>query len=243
MYKSNRGGRKRQKYTMKRRPKTGHRLGQGIGIYSNALPRGAKPELKYIDYFATQADTGTAVVAAQGTAGPDQAPAETWHLLNGVTLGTDTTKRVGRQLVMRSLLVRLCIQPLTYDVAHSGCIRMMVVYDAMANGAQGPSAAKLLTSTQSTQSLANTLIVSPTFLDNRERFRILYDKTYCMDSGGRMTVAVKKFKRLNLPVQFNAGDDGVITDINVGSLYLGFIAAVDTAPRASLWTRVRFIDA
>lgn len=164
-------------------------------------------------------------------------------LLNGVAVGTDFTDRIGRKTVMRSLYFRGAMYPadtVTVDTVN----RIMIVYDAQSNGA-APGITDVLKSSSP---------VSQLNLNNRDRFRVLWDK--CISAGGSQNTAtqavsnggnnfyLKKFKRLKHEVLFG-GTTNAIGSIQTGSLYLITLSNVAATDNMTLLysTRVRFEDA
>jgi len=197
-------------------------------------------ELKYNDVSAANTVSGAAVntfITLAGAGGWDPAanpPGVTTLLLNGIQEGSDNTHRVGRTLVMKSVLIRFMIRQTTTTPAlnQNGTVRMLLIYDAMNNGGAAPAI---------TVPLAENSLASLNLLDNRSRFRVLLDKYFTMDDGKGTIVNYKKFKRLNLPTIYKA-TGGDIGDINVGSLLLYIQSDLVVAPFAQLRTRVRYRD-
>jgi len=233
-------------YRQKKRPRQNYKP-RGAPMAGYGIPRSGKGELKNIDTSvqvgATATDSTnagvmrTAATGAFGTAyGPNVAATVRFTLLNGVSQGTDSTNRVGRQTIMKSLYGRLCSQPVRtttagIDILTSGCLRMIIFYDAMSNGTT-PGASDIM---------GGTLVTSPLNLNNRERFRVLYDKTLCTEQGGVDIKMFKKFKRLNLPVQF-INTSNTAADIGAGSLWLLCLWTGHDVPAHSWDSRVRFVD-
>jgi len=138
-------------------------------------------------------------------------------LLNGIGVGAQVYNRLGRQILMKSLLLNVAITQQNGAVNGQTC-RYMIVYDRQANtGAQVNS--QILdnsTGVPWTQKVKN--------LDNAQRFLILRDKTFIVKPNleGEGQYQINDYIKLNLPVQFNAGNTGAIGDIQTGSLYLWF---------------------
>lgn len=194
------------------------------------------PELKWNDLadFNVVADTTGAVT-----------------LLNGMVRGLDASaNRIGRKIFTRQILIRgecatnsanTSIAPF----AGAQLARIIVVYDKDANGAT-PAVTDIL-STANARSQFN--------LNNRDRFRILYDKTANFGaSQGTNSLYANACQQLidinmsvNLPTIYNSGNAGTSADINHGAIYLvtvGTTAASATlAANFDLTTRIRFNDA
>lgn len=183
-------------------------------------PYGTKGELKNVDTTVAQvADTTGAVT-----------------LINGIARGDDINERVGRQVILKYIQANIVnyVTPTTgIDQSH----RMLIVLDRQANGA-APAITDVLVSA-STVAMPN--------LDNRKRFRILFDSIKNMNASGEpgSMIVQRVFKRVNIPVQFNSGDAGTVADIQTGALYLitlGSIAPGGTAGNFSGRIRVRYTD-
>lgn len=164
-------------------------------------------------------------------------------LINGVATGTDFTDRIGRKIVMRSVYVRGLLRPEDTTVSDQ-CARVMLVYDMQSNGA-APAITDILKSASSLAQLN---------MNNRDRFRVLMDKTFAMAglqdtatqafAGSPTTHVMKKYKRCNLEVLYN-GTTNAIGSIATGALFLVTIGSVaaGSASTFTVSTRVRFDDA
>lgn len=171
-------------------------------------------------------------------------------LLHIPTLGSDYTNRIGRKTIVKSLYIRgyLAIQqaltPASSFSFGAQEARMIIFWDMQPNGA-APGATDLLNTAQPASQLN---------LNNRDRFRIIKDKTYTFDpwvTGTLPQIAMnhtistmKCFKKLNGEVIFNGTNGGTIADINSGALYMFWIGSNAGAfgVSAVLSTRVRFDD-
>lgn len=181
------------------------------------------PELKVID-------TDLSAITGFDTTG-------SVTLLNGIAQGTDYNTRIGRKFTMKTLYVRMSLQP-GATAANIALARFIVVYDRQANG-QAPAITDVLTAVNDS-SLNN--------LTNRDRFVIITDKVYkvglstSMESGRQI---FKKYLKCNLEVT-NGGTGATIASIQTGSLYLltmGDKVAGTTAPKVLNGTyRIRFTD-
>jgi len=192
-------------------------------VGANAAMRGLvlnPGELKSVD--------STVNIAADSTGGV--------QLLNGIARGDEISERNGRQVTLKSIEMRLRCKASNgsgIDQQH----RVIVVYDRQTNAAAAGIADVL--------SSANVLY--PRNLENRRRFRILFDRIIQLNASGEPNSEkmIKWYRRLNHPVTFNAGDAGTVADITTGSLYfmvLGTEAPGGTAGYASGRVRVRFDD-
>lgn len=174
-------------------------------------------------------------------------------LVNLATLGSDMTNRIGRKINIKSLYVRGLIgSNLGFTPAAAfgttQQVRMIILFDCQPNG--GAPAVLDLLNTASPASQLN--------LNNRDRFKIIHDKTWTFGPfvystasnyigiGGSQVAQIKKYKKLNLETVFNSTNGGTIADISSGALYVFFIgskaASATLASSVILSTRVRFID-
>lgn len=181
----------------------------------------------------------------------------TVKLLAVPVLGTDYTNRVGRKIVLKSVYIRglatvegafnLPAPPMT-SLAQLG--RLILLVDSQPNGS-APAILDILTAASAISHL------NP---NNRDRFRILWDKQYAFGpikvdntatqsyawAQGQAVYPIKYYKKLNIETIFNAGVAGTIADINSGALYLVAIgttaAGTNTDADAVVSCRVRFDD-
>lgn len=164
------------------------------------------------------------------------------QLLNGVAAGTDFTDRIGRKIIMRSLFIRGLVFP-NDDTSSHQLVRVVVVYDMQSNGA-APTIANVY---KAVDGLAQVN------LNNRDRFKILVDKTFAVAkvdnsagaswAGSPTTHKFKIYKRLKHEVLFN-GTTAAIGSIATGSVYL---LTFGTSPSATgsyvmATSRIRFED-
>lgn len=180
-------------------------------------------ELKFIDQSANTAVTfGVSTFAAP-------------VLLNGVQQGSDATTRIGRKMIMKSLLLRWSWN-LGATSTGGSPVRILIVYDKQAN-AVAPAISDVL--------VADTFI-SQNNLNNRDRFVILCDQiTEPVSANANGSIGGSVYKKINLETMFNAGTAGTIGDITSGSVYL-FVAQtanIGTANASFNWrSRIRFQD-
>jgi len=157
-------------------------------------------------------------------------------LLNGIARGDDVSDRIGRKVIIKSLEARFY----AYVTAGTGVDqsnRVMLVYDKQPSGA-APNITDVLVSV-STTALKNE--------NNSQRFTILYDQIYYLNGSGESDSAKiwHTYRRLNFPVQFNAGYAATVADIQSGAIWLmvmGSEARGATASAINGRTRIKFID-
>lgn len=194
--------------------------------YAKQIPRGyptasgVQGELKAVDTSLASAVDTTGAIA----------------LLNGIARGDDIGNRVGRQVTCKYLEARIAMG-VTSGTGEDQYQRILIVQDRQPNG----------TALAITDVLVATNVYSQSNLDNRLRFRILYDKWFPLNASAEAGSAKSwEFKvPLNFVTQFNNGDAGTIADIQTNSLYaivIGSKVAGVTAGSVAGRIRVRFTD-
>lgn len=191
-------------------------------MYSNPASRGLSfgpGEFKTIDYSTYREPTTTGVV----------------YLINGCARGSAFNQRNGQEILMRSIELRYHV--VSQSVTLNSICRIAIVYDRQTNAAL-PAITDILNTAD---------ITSARNLENRKRFRILYDKTIPLSiSNTNGSQHYEKFyRKLRHPVNFNTGTTGGSGDITTGSLLIVLDsdqALVADSPRVYYHTRVRFTD-
>lgn len=157
----------------------------------------------------------------------------TWQifLLNGMTQGTSATQHIGRRATMTSVLAR-------FKAFVGDYCRVCIIYDKETNGA-APAATDIFASNQAT---------SPLNLNNSDRFIVIADETPMLKQGQVATAAtsmavVEMYRKMALPILFNAGSAGTVADINSGAIYFCFNNDGGTISDPMSNFRVRFTDA
>lgn len=177
-------------------------------------------------------------------------------LLANPTLGSDFNNRIGRKVVLKSVYVRGQVKldwagagglPATAGIsAQMG--RFILVTDMQPNGA-APAITDLLVEATAESQLN---------LNNRDRFRIHCDKTYVFDPVinvqtatqaqlcyNRTIYPLKKYKKIDQEMIFNATNGGTVADISSGALYMVWIGTTASGVgdvNAVVSTRVRYVD-
>ncbi|AXQ66153.1 MAG: coat protein [Cressdnaviricota sp.] len=176
------------------------------------------PEKKYID---TSQAVG-ALAAASIT------------LLNGTATGTDFTNRIGREILMKSIYLRLTAYNGTDQDAS---LRIMLVYDKQPNGAT-PAITDILTASD---------IISPNNLNNKDRFTTISDKVRKISTASDRGFWHKKYKYIQYNTQYS-GTTNVINSIASGALWLVLIPIINSTGASTAnfvvgyTNRVRFVD-
>lgn len=177
-------------------------------------------------------------------------------LLANPTLGSDFNNRIGRKVNLKSVYVRGYLfsdqgntMTTSTPTTCQQC-RMIIFADMQPNGA-APAFTDLLVSAHPASHLN---------MNNRDRFKVYCDKEFALDpivytttataavaTASRQIYNVKKYKKLNLEMIFNATNGGTIADITSGALYMAWIgsnaASAQSDATAQLSTRVRYVDA
>lgn len=166
-------------------------------------------------------------------------------LISYCTVGDEANTRDGREIWLRSVWIRGIVQPFD-DLITDFHGRIMIVWDKDPNGV-AMTISNLLAGATSLQ-FRN--------LDNRDRFKIIYDQEFVV--GKRDVTATQAFssadprcierfidlKRHKLKMVYNSGTAGTIADVNNGALYVVQIGNVTQTNGGTFLgrTRVRFVD-
>jgi len=134
--------------------------------------------------------------------------------------GADFNTRVGNRIVMKSVNLRMLFTNEAAMVSRQP-IRLMLVYDRQANGA-----APVITDILDSAAMSSQKNVA-----NRDRFLVLRDMVFDMNSFGAATAAasnVQMVKTVFVPLKglmttYNAGAAGV-GSITTGALYLVYFS-------------------
>jgi len=229
----------------------GHRASVRKAVYSNrkGIAAASRAVARRAAVQAVRAQSRVANVAMRGmqldqgefksvdgTYSPGANTATAVQLLNGIARGDEINERTGREVVLRSIEIKGYCQS-TLETGLDQEHRVMLVYDRQTNGAALTAA----------QVLAAVSVNSPRNLENRRRFKIMFDRTFYIAAatkqGCRRTF--KFYRHLRHPVEFNAGDAGTVADITTGSLYFIVIGsqANDGTDGVVVYTsRVRYQD-
>lgn len=170
-------------------------------------------------------------------------------------LGSDMTNRIGRKITIKSLYIRGFLElqtastPTSPEGAEAQQARLIVFWDTQPNGSN-PAVTDILKSATSYGQLN---------LNNRDRFKIIKDKTFVFDpffynttatqsvaAWGKTIHQFKIYKNCNLEVIFNANSTGAVGDIASGNLCMLWIGSTsvgtDLNVQSFFTSRVRFVD-
>ena len=190
--------------------------GNASGLYN--ISTGTK-EYKFVDVNLGTTTAATTLGAASGSS---------FVLLNGLQLGTSAYQRIGNKIAMKSLYWSVAFGLYSNDTDpavdtgnNNVPVRFMIIYDKQTNGVL-PTISDLLSGFSGIgNATARAIDVnSPNNLNNRDRFIVLADKRFVLQSNGASSRLVKKYKRLNTSVSYKSGatvDD--VSDITSGGLY------------------------
>lgn len=172
-------------------------------------------------------------------------------LINGIATGTDFTNRIGRRVNLTAVQARGFVRPeggANSSTALGGYqYRFMLVQDLQNNGSSTVPAITDILEEARPDSFMN--------LNNRERFKVLYDKqgiigprvieTTFAVAGSPSASNVNVYKKCNIPMVFE-GTAATLSSISSGSVYavwVGSSAANTDDLNATMSYRVRFVDA
>lgn len=194
----------------------------------------------------------TDIVAAGMSTIPSLATAAT-YCLNLFTAGTSANNVLGRQAVMRSLLLRMSIRQAgnVSTGATATSVRVLVLYDRQPSGAAAATSATILGAT--TYGTA-----SPLNLGTSDRFSVLLDEKLTLGGiGVQGTVTnqcvelpapqyVDRYVKIGLPSEANTNFTGGIGGIQTGAVLIlawSDIAAANNPPVVDCaMSRIRFTD-
>lgn len=193
-------------------------------LVKDKVLRALKPEFDFKDTAMSSAAVSTTPVAF----GP----------LNALSQGAAASDRVGRKIQVRSIEMRGYLYGDSAAVVNH--VRLVVVQDKQANGA-APSWTDIYDS---------NLYYSLRNLAKKQRFKILWDKTYTLvgnSSAPQDTTSkhVQMYKKVNIQTDYNSGNAGTVADIDKNSIYVFAIALAGSGTGDMQWNgtaRIRYTD-
>lgn len=164
------------------------------------------------------------------------------NTISGVAAGTDYNNRIGRKIMMKSLLLRFALSPIATASAPIGdVVRIIVFYDTQTNGVL-PTIAQLL---------QNSQFDDPLNLDNRDRFRVIMDKYIGMPASaytaGALTAGsptpktMTKYRKFRLEGIFS-GTTAAVGSIATGGIFIAYLSRTNTVTNITWDARIRFVD-
>lgn len=154
--------------------------------------------------------------------------------------GDDENQRNGRSIKGQSLVVRLLAQ--LQSAADSSLFRVVIIRDKAASTSIAPTASDIFQTTSS-----NIAPISPRNLltGAAERYDIVWDKCYQMDTNNNTIQKVMKNIPLNSHIHYT-GTSNTAADAGNGNLYVMFVStgtsASNTGTTVSGTIRLRFYD-
>lgn len=222
------------------------RVNAGGRFNRSLVRRGA--EIKYLD---VKSDAQAVAYDAGGGAGQPMI-----LLLNGMTQNTTASTRIGRQITMKHLFLRLRITgPSVFNTTVGAtvgdarsCVRILLILDRQPN-----ATAVTLADIFEFSTANDTQWISPINLSNRERFKVITDKTMTLNDQ-RPEMIRKFYKKLYKKVTYNGTNGGSIGDIQTNALYLIVVsdkhsgntvgqATSQLPPTIWVYSRLRYYDA
>lgn len=166
------------------------------------------------------------------------------NIHSGVATGTDYNNRKGRRINVVSIQLRgyMSYPGAASNETDSTMCRIMIIEDSQTNGA-APTMANIL------QAVTPTSFMN---LDNRERFKVHYDRMFTVTPFNTNTTAsdgltnntptINFYKKCNIPVVFE-GTAATVGSVSSGALWLVTLGSqATTALRFTASVRVRFVD-
>lgn len=197
------------------------------------------PEIKTVD---------TQIASIVITATPQ------FFLLNALQVGTATYNRIGSKTLMKSIQLRMTIEPQGSQF-FADVVRILLVYDKSANKALPTFADIIQSKDQAGAPLS--LCDDMRNIDTTDRFKILIDEERWLGPitqvlgvsfsgawGSASEMTIDKYLKLGLPVQYisASASPATIAQVVVGSLYLIMFSQSSTNYTVSGVSRCRYYD-
>lgn len=174
--------------------------------------------------------------------------AGTLSLLNAVPIGDEQNRREGAQVRATSVRIQLGL-----TAGNSGLInhllRIIVFWDAQANGAQPNVSGSPLAGVQalldSASIFAGTSLLNAQYQrETNDRFTVLYDKTYRIHNwASGQDTPLRLDKKIPLSRLVKYGDDGTtVASLNTNALYILYICPTSSAITVQQCSRFNFKD-
>lgn len=163
----------------------------------------------------------------------------TLTLLNGLAQGTTASTRIGRRIQMKSIEMKGFAN--AQSTSDFQTVRFAIVLDKQANAA-APAFTDIYDAA-TPYALRN--------ISNKARFWVLWDSGLKDISGNNSFMcdtsveSLEIYKRINIPVQYNAGTAGTVGDIQTNALYFVAIGSKATGTTSAMFTgniRIRYDD-
>lgn len=154
--------------------------------------------------------------------------------LTNIPQGDTSESRDGAQIKITRLTIKYIISGSPSSVFT--WVRVMLVHDKQTNQA-------IYTDSDLLQDVsAFDSLVSANNLDNKYRFRVLYNKVHRFSNVGNNSSYSEIMKDLDMRIRFD-NSTSTIADLTSSSLSLVFISNEDTnSPLLTLFSRIRYVD-
>ncbi len=154
--------------------------------------------------------------------------------LTNIAQGDTGETRDGSQVKLSAFLLKFDICGNVNST--NTLVRVMLVWDKQTNQAIYGSGDLL-------EDTTDVLIIqSPYNLDNKWRFKVLYDKVFRLSSASNNAISIKKYFKMSRKIRFD-NSTSAIADLTSGSLSLVFFGNQSTnKPVITYFNRVRYID-
>lgn len=163
-----------------------------------------------------------------------QATSPTPIQLVNIAIGDSGSQRDGNQLKAVGIYLKYLW---TIDASATNTqVRVLLVHDKQTNGAIFTGADVLA----DVSAIDN--IISPYNLDNKYRFRILYDRVHQMNNGGNQSVTAKKFIKLNEKLRYDNAAAAISSLTSSSYSLLIMSSESSNYPLITLHSRLRFVD-
>jgi hypothetical protein len=174
-----------------------------------------KPERKYFDVSIQTPQATT-------TGG-------TMFSLDSIPQGAGDSQRIGDQITVQSLLLRLSIQTGSGGL---GYVRVVMFRWKPGSGILPPTVSNLLQTIN---------FLSPINVEYGEQIKVIMDKTYALATGSSQLQIDKFWRRKRYVANFSGSTTGTATNSN--GTFLFFITDTATgSPTFSFYSRLRFTD-
>ena len=204
----------------RKKPRTMPKTKSHNNLRFQANTVGSAPELKNCDTVSTVSTAGSGAFLAPVAA----------TLINGIAQGTTENQRVGRKVVMKSLLVNFFFTPSAGTLADS--FRVLIIYDKQPIGVF-PAVTDILVSSS---------VLSPMNLSYSDRFTVL-SNTIINQYTPMQNYLGSIYLKLGLDGLYSS-TGALIANINTGAIYI--MVADSSGAGADVLTffsRIRYTDA
>jgi len=215
-----------------RRKRTYKRKTQGVAKVAAAvrtLARQVRPELKFYDYHFNSSPTRSGAL---------------FNLLDAISIGTQQGHRVGNKINPLTIYGQGAVRFNQETTSETQMLRVILFRAYNDNGQtfqtySDPTSPVGVLTQQPVDSSIN--MKAPYHWNNRKRFKIIYDKTYSLQSGGTSIRQLNwRFKLKGLTTYAESDSN----EINNNGLYILFVSDHNNNPQNFQWNaRLCYTDA